>query len=1248
MACPVRMGGTFGGAVRVLTARPSRVPVSAARGASRRPWTVAVAPGPRRSGDSGSSDWAHRGASRARDVVVGAVADPRGTGVEDDANVGTPAKAAPANGRGRGARGRGARGRGGSRVPSPLRNFASLSPEDVRAAAAIVDAFDAALRRGDLEGCVAAVGADDESSGASDEDDDEGRWVGATRGGDDDRRRPAKKGGNRRNRRALMREVGRRLNPAHKQFLGACKDARRLDLALRYAQSLPPNPRLYSSVLGACAQAKDHAAAVAAFDLYSRHGLAPDAFAYSGLISAAGKCGDLRSAEAALRRAVTEGACDQAVMNAYVDACARMGLYDEAKGTVDAMRDAGQCAANVRTYNSLITAAARAGNLRAAQDVLAEIDADEDITPTDRTYGAALSAAANDGGTRSAENVRWALEVYRRASEAGMGANNHAVSSLLTTLARGVAAGSWSGDDAVERAGSILATLVEGEGVPGSKVPNAAVWSAFMSVCARAGRAKEALGALRLMRTRGYPLEPYTLASALTACRGANAPREEEEALEVFESAPPEASATTAVRNAAIALYAARGRADRAFALYEEMRAEGANAESFLESNAPDTITYNTLIAACVASNKSARASALLKDMIAAGVPRSERTYVSLMASASRTAPEGEGAAAAARVFAEAEADDTTGPANEFIYTALIDAQSKGGDPNAAFETYGKMKAAGVSPTVVTFGCLLNACRHFASSGAGESDVDPAELAYALLSEMSERGVVPNDRCQNALVRVVSEAGRIDDMLDEVKAIARRRGKFERTTLEGVVRALCRASYAERALRILSWMDVRGYSPSAPTYRALVQVCATEGQVQWAWTLHQRMRRLGYRPDRPTCSALTQALCRAAVATDSGEARGMLRRAIEAFERAAVTGVAAEGEGETNAWDEDDERTSPTGMTVEQEIASMEDQSNWDAVGDWSLENDAPVALGPACPLKGEVAAAAEAKAKKGKVPPEEVLSPGAIRSLIAAAARTGELKFALKLYRSPGGRAALKPARVRGESGNAEDGGARREVFEVMCEACCHEGLVDVALEVFDDVKAYDVRVSKVTLAFLEACCRRSKVPEWRVFDVCAQLRHQVTAKKQARLAAQMPAKSRSHHVYGVVDSADSSDEDDVDASIPPATITTSSSSSSATAAFVQDDVGGERRRRKDVEDKWERARRERSRDRARGASADSGGGENLDLAWLKFDDPYGDDPYGDYDSRDRRAGGEEEMDPLQAELRTEGLGRGNRQDPS
>jgi pentatricopeptide repeat protein len=67
-----------------------------------------------------------------------------------------------------------------------------------------------------------------------------------------------------------------------------------------------------------------------------------------------------------------------------------------------------------------------------------------------------------------------------------------------------------------------------------------------------------------------------------------------------------------------------------------------------------------------------------------------------LTAAAARAAPAGEGAAAAAEVFAAAESDLTTGPANEFTYTALIDAQAKGGAPEAAFETFAGMKAAGV------------------------------------------------------------------------------------------------------------------------------------------------------------------------------------------------------------------------------------------------------------------------------------------------------------------------------------------------------------------------------------------------------------------------------------------------------------------------------------------------------------------------------------------------------------------------
>ena len=53
--------------------------------------------------------------------------------------------------------------------------------------------------------------------------------------------------------------------------------------------------------------------------------------------------------------------------------------------------------------------------------------------------------------------------------------------------------------------------------------------------------------------------------------------------------------------------------------------------------------------------------------------------------------------------------------------------------------------------------------------------------------------------------------------------------------------------------------------------------------------------------------------------------------------------------------------------------------------------------------------------------------------------------------------------------------------------------------------------QLSRVTLAFLESCCRGSTQHEWRVYDVCAVMRQQKERKREAALAR--PAK-KSHHV--------------------------------------------------------------------------------------------------------------------------------------
>ena len=310
--------------------------------------------------------------------------------------------------------------------------------------------------------------------------------------------------------------------------------------------------------------------------------------------------------------------------------------------------------------------------------------------------------------------------------------------------------------------------------------------------------------------------------------------------------------------------------------------------------------------------------------------------------------------------------------------------------------------------------------------------------------------------------------------------------------------ALCREGYAERALRIVGWMDVRGHAPAPAAYRALVRACAREGSVTTAWRVHvDGVKKAGYRPDRAAASALILALCRAALAVDSSDARVMTRRAVEVFENAVREGVALEGE--------DDDGASP------------ESDFPFDEA------DAASAAAGQYCPVRLPLAPRAPAG---DACSPDVILTPAAARALVAAAARCGDLRFAMSLFRSEGGGSALRlhvgagagvgPA-PNPEASLADD---RAAAFEALIETCCHEGDVDGALEVFDRLKSLDVSVGKVTLAFLENVCRRSRVPEWRVFDVCAQMRAQ-SEKKKARAAdaaSAAAAKRTSHHVRGSV----------------------------------------------------------------------------------------------------------------------------------
>ncbi|CEG00208.1 Tetratricopeptide-like helical [Ostreococcus tauri] len=837
------------------------------------------------------------------------------------------------------------------------------------------------------------------------------------------------------------------LASGHKGFVDACARQRRMDVALRYARLFDADkaasdgePDLFCAVINACGRAKDWAVAREAFDLRrTEAGLAPDPFAYSALVSSAAKCGNYVAAREAFEEANAAHAVDTVVYNAFIDACASRGDYEGARATLERMKTTANVKPNIRSYNGVISASTRRKHFSGALAAWEELQLAK-LAPTIITYGAMLAA----GAATDDVDVAWSEELFADALQSGAcgrAGNDHMVSSLISAYARGVVRKQIDKKTALERAEAIVRLLSEDAASDDRRAkasPNARVWCALITLCARCGQPGRAIEVLKIMNARGGASNAesdrylmYAMTSALEASKEGD--EHFGKMQRIISQSPTGVRESTGVRNALISTHLHFGDFKSAFALYAKFKSDvqscrretNARARRALESQLPDTITFNTLIHACASNGEDGKAMELYRDMLANGVPPSLRTYVSLIVSLSRS-KRGSQVEEAERLF-DVAIEDGVEP-NEFLFTSLMDAQVKANRPFAAFDTYERMREADVSRTTVTYGCALQACYYV------DDEEDGVERAYAILRDMTESGVQMNDWCSNTFLRVISRAGRIEEMLEEVKKIVRRKGMLEQETFEAIIRALCLEGYVGRANRFMSMMDSRGLVPSEHTFKEFIVACSRDGSVEIAWDSYKRFARLGYKLDVNTRSSLIVVLSVGSMSGFEGDENGevLLARAIAVFEAAM------------------------------------------------KHEND-------------------------------DVIDDEARCALIVAMARNEKLESALAVWRESHGRALVVKSR-RHTSNEGEDYiGEVRAMYESLIEVCCHQDRIDEALEVFDELKDAGVRVSTVTLAFLESSCRRSRVEEYRVFDVCAQMRAQVDQKRNGRLVK--PTKT-SHHV--------------------------------------------------------------------------------------------------------------------------------------
>lgn len=619
---------------------------------------------------------------------------------------------------------------------------------------------------------------------------------------------------------------------------------------------------------------------------------------------------------------------------------------------------------------------------------------------------------------------------------------------------------------------------------------NDTVYTALLMLLTRQGMPERAVDVWSAAQQDGAVLSPHMFSSLFSACAaGGKSPALVDVALTAYADLREWWASQDKARvaawlerdmlvayNALLHFVRGSGRLEESLAVFEDMRREGP---------LPDTVTYNTVIAAAGCAGDAEAALNLFLEMRDAGVQPTERTFGALLHAFATVGD----ADAARKIFRSVE---TAGvELNEVLFTSLINALVKAGDEESllqAFSLSEDMRKRGLSPTVVTYGCLLVGC---------DKLVD-VPRAFALYERACSEGVVPSDEMHNILISVCTHGGRVDEALELVKSMARAHSTLRQSTLNSLIRALCPGSPG-RALRMLSLMQAMGMQPTWRTYLSLVAACAESGDVLEALNLYRSMSSHDMEIDAVAGSSLITCLCQAQQAS----------QAVEVY-----------NEMMKNAWRRDMPVTGTSSRPAARDIGPIRNE-------------------------KGPVRRRAAALTKRAQVP-----NGAALASLAQVHAAAGQLRPAWKFY------SQLR----RQNAGLLESTITHRRMFEALIEGHCRQNNVRRALTVFDDWKtassawfagqnnkqsAGDMhgnqseegiapavratptpsttpslvkrhpKLSNVSLAFLEACCRSEVGLEWRVYDVCSVMRMQKERKLQAQLARPQKA---SHHVLGSV----------------------------------------------------------------------------------------------------------------------------------
>jgi len=252
-----------------------------------------------------------------------------------------------------------------------------------------------------------------------------------------------------------------------------------------------------------------------------------------------------------------------------------------------------------------------------------------------------------------------------------------------------------------------------------------------------------------------------------------------EEALVLFNEWKAKVHCDTIIYSTLIKGFANLGDADRALAVYKEMRAAGVKTNH---------IVYSSLINAHTRNGLMARAEGLLNDMQTEGCQ-----------------------------------------ANAITYSSLIKGYCVQGDVAAALRLFHRMADEGIPSDTVIFNTLLDGCVQQAKF----------DLADELMTEMTRQAVKPSNFTLSIVVKMWSKRKSLDKAFACIREALKNpaeHGRVDAQVGSCIVGACIHNRAPERALQVFeemkTWPNFDG--PDANTYSAMISGLPRHGYLQRA------------------------------------------------------------------------------------------------------------------------------------------------------------------------------------------------------------------------------------------------------------------------------------------------------------------------------------------------------------------------------------------------------------------------------